>query len=239
MRVGSRGGPGTEDPSLFTCDNCGLYGLIFQAFDIQNYQLSAPDWMQSARFNVSAKIPEGTTKEQFRLMLRNLLVDRFSLKFHFEKKETQAYDLVVAKNGPKLKESEGAPDPDESVKRQPGGSKIDADGFPVLPPGRVPMTIVLGGGHVTVRHVEETMERLAGTLSGQVHHPVTDATGLKGKYDFDLNYITDSAAPSTIEDAGPNIFRALQEQLGLKLEAKKTMVDILVVDHIEKSPTEN
>jgi uncharacterized protein (TIGR03435 family) len=239
MRIGSRGGPGTEDPSLFTCENCGLNGLIFQAFGIKDYQLSAADWMQSARFNVSAKIPEGTTKDQFHMMMRNLLIDRFKLKFHYEKKQMQAYDLVVAKNGPKLKESEGSPDPDESLKREPGGPKIDAEGFPILPHGRVPMAIMLGSGHVATRHVEETMERLAATLSAQVHHPVSDVTGLSGKYDFTLNYIADSAAPSTTDDTGPNIFTALQEQLGLKLESKKNIVDVLVIDHIEKTPTEN
>jgi uncharacterized protein (TIGR03435 family) len=71
-----------------------------------------------------------------------------------------------------------------------------------------------------------------------VGRPVSDATGLKGKYDFILRWLDDHGRQST-DDNGPNIFEALQAQLGLKLESKKTMVDTLVVDHIEKTPTEN
>jgi uncharacterized protein (TIGR03435 family) len=238
-RTGSRGGPGTDDPSLFTCERCGLSSLLLRAFDLKDYQLSAADWMKTTRFNISATVPEGATKEQFRLMLRNLLSDRFQLKFHVERKEMQAYDLVIAKNGPRLKESVGPADPDESVPRQPGGPKIDADGFPILPPGRVPMAIIMQGGHAVARHVEETLEQFAATLSEQVRRPVTDATGLKAKYDFTLNYIIVSLDTPASEESGPSIFRAVQEQLGLKLESKKSMVDILIVDHIEKLPTEN
>ena len=107
MAVFSSGGPGTKDPSRYRCENCALSGLMLDAFPLEEYQISEPEWMQSARFTISAKVPEGATKEQFRLMMQNLLIDRFQLKFHYEKKETQSYELVVLKNGPKMKESEG------------------------------------------------------------------------------------------------------------------------------------
>jgi uncharacterized protein (TIGR03435 family) len=86
VRVGSRGGPGTNDPTLFTCERCSLTGLIRQAFELQDYQISAPDWAQGTRFNISAKIPDGATKEQFRLMMRYLLIDRFKLQSPRRKK---------------------------------------------------------------------------------------------------------------------------------------------------------
>jgi uncharacterized protein (TIGR03435 family) len=235
VRVGSHGGPGTNDPGLFTCERCSVFGLIRQAFGIPDYRISGPDWLQATRFNVSAKVPEGATKQQFRMMMRNLLADRFKLKFHYEKKEMQAFDLIVAKNGPKMKESAGPLDPDERPGRLDGGRKMDEEGFVDLPPGRVPM-MMLYEGHATERHAEETMEQLATNLGSQLGRPVTDATGLKGRYDFTLKWIEESAGPST---TGPDIFRALQEQLGLKLESKKGVADMLVVDHIEKAPTEN
>ncbi len=92
MRISARGGPGTNDPGLFQCENCGLSGLVTKAFGIQDFQLSGPDWMQSIRFNVSAKVPMGTTKEQFQLMLQNLLAERFNLSFHRDQKQMQRYE---------------------------------------------------------------------------------------------------------------------------------------------------
>jgi len=234
FRMGSRGGPGTKDPGLFTCENCGIPMLIRQAFELQDYQLSDQVWMRSARFNVSAKIPESATREQFHLMLRNLLTERFNLKFHYEKKEMEAYQLAAAKNGPKMKESATALD------SAPLSSefKMDADGFPILPISRELALMRTADGHTTMRQAETTMEEFAIILTQQLGRPVTDATGLKGKYDFTLKWIEQKAgAPA--DDTGPDLFRALQAQLGLKLESKKSPVEVFVIDHIEKTPTEN
>jgi uncharacterized protein (TIGR03435 family) len=239
MRISVHGGPGTKDPGLYTCENYPLPGLIRDAFGLKEYQLSGPDWMQSTHFMVSAKVPEGTSREQFNLMMQNLLIERFKLAFHREKKEMQAYELVVAKGGPKMKESESPLDPDERPARMTE-RKTDAEGFPVLPPGRAPMMMMLAGGHATARHTAETMEEFAVSLSMLVHKPVTDTTGLSGKYDFILNWIEEGmGGPSATDEAGPTLFRALPEQLGLRLESKKGMVEILVVDHVEKTPTAN
>ncbi len=183
--------------------------------------------MQSAGFTVSATIPEGTTKEQFLLMKQNLLIERFKLAFHREQKEMQSYELVVAKGGPKMKESAGPLDPDERPARM-AERKTDAEGFPVLPPGRVPMMMMLAGGRASARYVAETMEQFAVSVSMLVHKPVADGTGLTGKYDFMLNWISEGAGPSIGDETGPTLFRALPEQLGLKLEAKKGLVEVLV-----------
>jgi uncharacterized protein (TIGR03435 family) len=237
LRIGSRGGPGTNDPGLFTCERCGVLILLRQAFDLEDYQISGPDWMRAARFNISAKVPEGASREQFRIMLRNLMTERFKLQSHRETKEVQVYDLVVAKNGPKMKESTGPLDADERPGRLTE-RKLDADGFVILPPGRLPMAMMYEG-RASSRHAEETMAELALSLSTEIGHPITDATGLKAKYDFTLNYIMETDGPPAADVTGPNIFRALQEQLGLKLEPKKGSVEVLVIDHIEKIPTDN
>jgi uncharacterized protein (TIGR03435 family) len=233
LNVSYHGGPGTDDPGLFSCENCEIWGLIDQAFELKAYELTGPPWMRTTRLIISAKIPPGTTKEQFRLMLQNLLIDRFKLTFHREKKEMPTYDLVVAKNGPKLKESTTPSEPLPASQ-----SKIDADGFPIVPPGPGSGRMAMAGRKTAQRFVDAPMSQLAAQLAGAARRPVHDATGLTGKYDFTLKWVMDWGGPPTADDS-PTIFEALQEQLGLKLEPRKSMVDTLVVDHIEKIPTEN
>jgi uncharacterized protein (TIGR03435 family) len=238
---GSRmsGGPGTKDPGLFTCDNASLVELLLAAYDLPWYRLSGPPWMNMTRFNISARIPEGTTIEQFKLMQQNLLLDRFKMTFHHEQKQLPAYDLVVAKNGPKLKEAEPAPPEDADGPKPPRPArKLDKDGFPILPPGRAWITDMEGPRWVQ-RFTDATMEDLGRYVASMVGQPVDDATGLKGKYDFILKWLNQRGRRPSDDDTGPNIFEALQAQLGLKLESKKTLVDVLVIDHIEKMPTEN
>lgn len=239
MSVSMRGGPGTDDPSLFACKNCALSGLILKAFDLQPYQLSGPDWllsvgMQSTRFMVSAKIPPGASKEQFRLMLQNLLAERFKLTVHHSQKEMSVFNLVVAKNGPKFKEYVEIPQDDDAA-RQNGPLKKNDEGFPILPPGKG-FSMAIMNDRAALRSGGGTMEELAVNLSNQLHQPVHDDTGLQGKYDIVMTWVP---GEPKAEDPGPSIFQALKDQLGLKLESKKGMVDILVVDHLEKTPTEN
>jgi len=235
------GGPGTKDPGLFTCEGVDLASVVMHAFEIRWVQLSGPAWMRSTRFNISAKIPEGTTKEQFRLMQQNLLVERFKMTFHREQREMQSYGMVVAKGGPKLKESPDTPpagDPNE-YKPPPGPVKKDKEGFPVIPTEDPrPMMSAIDGPRWVQRFDRRSMEQLARYVETLVDQPVEDETGLKGKYDFTLKWINNRGRRSN-DDFGPTIFEALQAQLGLKLESKKSMVDVLVVDHIEKTPTEN
>jgi uncharacterized protein (TIGR03435 family) len=234
MRVGMSGGPGTLDPGRFTTQNFDLTNLITVAYDIPYYRISAPDWLREARFDIVARVPDGATKEQFRVMLRNLLTERFKLVLHYEKKEMQVYELTVAKNGPKLQESTGDPAP------TPPGTRsertLGPDGFPVLPPGRFPWTSMIAG-KARQRFAATSMGDLAENLSLQLSQPVTDSTGLKAKYDFTLFW--DYQNLSDPNATGPALVGALQEQLGLKLTSTKAPVDTLVIDHIEKTPTEN
>jgi uncharacterized protein (TIGR03435 family) len=278
IRIGMGGGPGTKDPGRYTCSFCNLQMLMTQAYDVAGYQLTIPAALNEGRFEVTAKVPEGATKEQFKLMLQNLLAERFKMTVHREKKEVPVYELTVAKGGPKMKESEPEPpkdltkadDPPPPPPPPPGGRpEIAADGFPVWPkpvPGR-PM-MFMGPGRARMQATAESMEELAKMLGNQVGKPVTDATGLAGKYDFTLTWDgardifgfagglpppppgpgagpgaaaaggTPLAGASDLETQ-PTIFAAVQSQLGLKLEQKKGQVDVIVVDHAEKAPTEN
>jgi uncharacterized protein (TIGR03435 family) len=214
---------------------------------VKDFQISGPDWMNSTRFDVVAKLPANTTREQVPQMLQALLADRFKLTLHRDKKEMPVYVLVVGKNGPKLKESEdqGAPPPGAG----PGG------------PGQRGM-VQMGRGRLTANR--STVSGFADVLSRQMDRPVVDTTGIKGNYDITLEWTPDERqrmnfmpggggpppgaeehaapranAPDSPTSAGPTIFVAVQEQLGLKMEAKKNPVEILVIDHVEKVPTEN
>lgn len=259
--VRATGIPGSRfgnDPGRFTAENFSLANLITMAYEIPHYRLSAPGELNMVMFNIEARMPVDTTKEQFQVMLRNLLVERFGLKVHWESRQMEMYELVVAKNGPKLKEAALDPpsDADEASPPRPAGPpgppKRGPDGFPIPPPGNQRWMAIMNGKGVMRGHNESAAE-MAAMFSNQVGHPVTDGTGLKGKYDYTVYWSTsagrampappptaDGAARPPVDDAdGPSLFAALQEQLGLKLEAKKGQVQVLIVDHVEKTPTEN
>jgi uncharacterized protein (TIGR03435 family) len=245
--VGCYGGPGTNDPSLFVCQNINLSYIVTVAYGIANWQFSAPDWMSSTRFDLRATVQEGATKEGLRVMLQNLLADRFKLSVHHESREIQRYELKVAKGGPKFKEA--APSEAKAPDSAPASAfppKFDTNGCPVVDPR--------GGGIFTPTKArwywpDTMMERLTSMLLAQVRGPVADLTGLDGKYTIDLCWTPENrvrpSAPGSYpaalpsEPSGPTLQQALQDQLGLRLESKKGPIDFLVVDHAEKSPTEN
>jgi len=227
MRVGWRGGPGTNDPELFTAENVSLSRLITRAYDLKANQITPPEWMGIERYNLRAKLRPGVTEEQFRLMLQNLLAERVRLQVHWETKETPAFDLVVAKAGPKFKEAATTPSP----ARFP-------EGYPGLPPGEETTGITQRGRTVFRAH-GEAMERIADLFSAYLRFPVKDATGLRGKYDFTLYWVQNPNVLPPDADTGPTLSEALQDQLGLKLETTRGSLRILVIDHAEKIPTDN
>jgi len=257
MRVSANGGPGSKNPGRWTCENMSLSNLVSNAFELRPFPLNAPDWTNTERFNINAKVPEGATKEQFRQMMQNMLIERFGLKFHRESKEMQGFELVVGKNGPKFKESEPEKPKDPNAEAPPGPGfpqrpAIGKDGFPEMPPG-VQGTIMMNG-RARQQWVRAGMDNLATNLSYQAGKPVSDGTGLKGKYDFALFWVTSNGPPPPPPPAGaaggdiltpasdvsgPTLFTAIQEQLGLRLEAKKVTIEIFAIDHIEKTASEN
>ena len=121
-----------------------LGNLIATAYNIMHFQLTGPDWMQNQRFEVVAKVPEGSTKEQLFLMLQNALAERFKLAIHHEMKDMQKYELTVPKNGAKLKASESDPGPRSADPPDPTPPKVDKNMYPVLKLGQAGTMIMNG-----------------------------------------------------------------------------------------------
>lgn len=214
-----------------------MHSLIQEAYGIyeNNRILAEPSWVTAQKYDVQAKVDDADEPSlssldlhQRRRMLQALLADRFMLAAHPENRDRAVYALVVAKNGPRLEETK----PDS------------------VPPGMIKGT---GGlvrrsvpGKLTVEWV--TMGSLAQMLTQYVDRLVVDKTGLTAHYDFKLAWTPDESAPTSLGAAntsampaappGPSIFTALQEQLGLKLEAQKAPVEVIVIDHVEL-PSEN
>jgi uncharacterized protein (TIGR03435 family) len=248
--IGCSGGPGTTDPGMWRCSNVPLAFLISNAYGLQPYQFTTANSCCQARFDITAKVPARTTKEQFQRMQQNLLVQRFKLGLRHEQKEMAIYELTVGEKGPKMKES--APDA-TSAPEEPWTTpkfSMDKDGYPAFPAGRGGLAGM--NGHYRWTGGDLSMQEIVKTLSGQLGRLVVDATGLKGKYDIDMTWTIDLAwvmesaglrdQISAMPDNGPNgptLIRAVRDQLGLQLISKKGSGDIVVVDHVAKVPIEN
>jgi uncharacterized protein (TIGR03435 family) len=221
-------GSGNVDVSFndgnFDASNVSLRMMILNAYQLEENQLEGlPKWADSDRFDIKAKVVEpdpvvmkNLTVEQRHSMLDAVLAERFGLKFHREKKVLPVYEMVVGKSGPKFKEM--APEEEASGKATNG---------------------VRAGG-MSIHNTEMTavgvpLSSLAAQLSHTVQRIVIDKTGLAGKYDLQLKWTADDAKPSAdsgADAAPPDIFTALQEQLGLKLQPGKAEVDMFVVDQV-------
>ena len=222
-------------PDGVTLTNIQLQSVVSGAYGIKRDLISGgPNWVGSMGFDIQAKVTgddtkafEKLTEEQKNAMLRALLADRFRLKAHVEPKILPIYELVVAKNGPRMKASAPeTPDPDAK-------------------PGEVPKRHGMMHMSPFALQVQDyDIATLATQLGYIVQRTVVDKTNLTGKYDFDLKWTPDGqmagagAGPDAGEAAAPSIFTALQEQLGLKLVPSKGSVQTLAIDHVEM-PTEN
>jgi|SRR5665213_191388 len=208
-------------------------GFTFQALVAAAYSLTpraisgGPAWTDSDRYDILASTPGGVQPklDDQMAMLRKLLTDRFQLTFHREPKELPIFAITVAKGGPKLRES-------------------------TAPPGTLPELINTiypeekGGVHVTLPARNATIMQFAAMMQRTVlDRAVVDQTGLSGTYDFDLEWTPDENQfggnlPHSAESAKPSLFVAMQEQLGLRLDATKGLVSALVIDRVER-PSEN
>ncbi len=266
------GGPGSSDPERLTLHQYTVQQLILWAYDLKDFQLSGLDkippaeeipipWIQFDTFDITAKVPPGAAKRDVGLMLQHMLAERFGLKVHFEKKETQTYNLVIAKAGTKIKNALGltvsseVSDPNDDKPRKPFDPSAplpriekDKNGFPIIPKDTVVTGAGIEGRRRQIFH-KETMESLVTWLSGvqSIGRPVMDATGLKDEYDFSLYWTQEElhwvdgvrVPPPADPIGGPSIFQALEQQVGLKLEQSKRQLDTLVVDHIDRTPNSN
>ena len=200
-------------PGSVIMRNISLRGCVKWAYRVMEYQVSGPEWMGFERFDISAKAGDAVGEDQLRLMMQTLLHDRFGLALHHETKEMQAYALVVAKGGPKFRES-----------AEEGEMDFQPD-----------------KGRMAVKVARAQVGMLADILYNVLHAPVIDQTGLKGRYDVTIDigkYILDKP-PDSAMDITAMLINGLQEELGLKLESKKMPLDLLVVDRVEKKPVEN
>jgi uncharacterized protein (TIGR03435 family) len=236
----ARGGPGTPDPGQITWSYAPLKSLLMTAFDVKAYQISGPAWMATERYDIIAKVPEGATKEQVNVMWQNLLAERFGVVLHHDPREFQVEELVPAKGGSKLKDTVE----DLNAPLPPGPPRMKNG--ELLSPGVV--ATIYPGQNAKVHTVAraQPISQLTAMLSNQLNHPVLDKTGLTGKYDFTIDYTArgfgppspDPPADNTSEPE-PDIAAAVQQQLGLRLVAGKAKIDVLVIDKVEKVPTDN
>jgi len=215
-----------EDKAQARFTSIPLKRLIQFAYQVYPFQVSGPGWLDDIHFDISAKYPPNTKDEDRPLMLRTLLEDRLKLAAHRESKEMPGYALVVAKGGFKLK-------PAEPV----------APGAPVpFRLGAIPPGLDLQGGfrNSTLLAKKTSMASLAYLVTRLWDQMVVDKTGLNGVYDFELRWNNDDHNPVPSDgDSLPSLFTALQETLGLRLQAEKVPVEMIVVGHVERVPTDN
>ncbi len=230
-----------------TMTNLALRRLILIAYGVQDYQLSGdPPWIDSDHYDIQAKTDGNTSVQEMEgPMLQALLEDRFKMKIHRETRQLPVYELKVAKGGAKLqpaKEGSCTPylvelPPPASA---PGASRPTYCGARIAVEG---LNRTLDGKGVSMEVLATNLSRTYNSVLGR---NVIDETGLTGTFDIRLKWAIEplssgppapGSAPAA-EPTAPSVFTALQEQLGLKLEAAKGPVEVLVIDHIEK-PTEN
>jgi uncharacterized protein (TIGR03435 family) len=248
------GGPGTSAPGQISFSGASLKGLILAAYGVKAYQLSAPAWMATERFDIVAKAPEGTTRAQVRSMLQRLLAERFGLQLHHESQELPGYELQIAKEGLKLKPPAAivsqADKAQESVLLQGATDRMP----PRISEGKAIYwdrslgygILLLPSGLFRAVGVSQTMAEIVTLCELRSQISIVDKTGLTVRYDYSFDYAPDppanpqdAASIPTATDPGPDFVTAFQKQLGFKLEKKKLPFDVLVVDRADKVPVEN
>jgi uncharacterized protein (TIGR03435 family) len=209
--------------NLLTVDS-SLGDLMVFAYSVQMKQIiGAPDWIEKDRYDIVATPDrEGTpTAEQVRIMVRKLLADRFQLKFHHDKRELSAFVLTVGKDGPKLRPA------------QPNGN-LHGIGMQPAKTGTL-----LFANNAPITAFTSFLQSLV------FDRPVVDQTGLTGRYDLTVTFTPDDSLfngrplgfpkPDEGVEPAPGLFDAIQQQLGLKLTKEKAQVDVLAIDHVERT----
>jgi uncharacterized protein (TIGR03435 family) len=228
------------DDGMVDLPNISLMNLISMAYETNQDYITGPGWLESQNFSVTAKLPAGSSKSQVPAMLQRMLADRFKLEAHHSEKVQPVYLLTLGKQGRKFKESADTRTDAKKSEGRPGAVLARS------------ITMAELAQSLTMRAKRGAMMQAAGAgrddSQRDIDLPVVDQTGLSGTYDIDLVWDSPMAgrggrggalAPSNPQAApAADIFKAL-EAVGLKLEQAKRAFDILVVDHVEKVPTEN
>jgi uncharacterized protein (TIGR03435 family) len=218
IKANHSGSDGSNSPRLTNgrlwAENTTLKQIVQVAYDLSALRITGPDWLDSDRFDLTGIAPHGVPDTELMAMLQALLKERFLLAAHRATREMPVYDMVVAKDGLKLAPYDPA--------------------HPLVPPPRNgAASTIVGTG---------TMPQLANMLTRSAGRPVLDKTGLEGRFAYALTFSPLAAQPASDSGAelGPlDLFAAVQQQLGLKLEPKKDTIEILIVDHAERVPSEN
>jgi len=197
----------------FRASNITLRQALAAGYGLAQRRIIGPDWLDSDRFDFLEKATEGVSDTEVEPLLQALLNERFHLAAHVERREMPVYNLVVAK----------------------GGVKMPV--YPARDPARKesnPRGVATMRGTVTTAKIAEILSNAAG-------RPVLDETGLQERFDFVLNYLpfATQVAGTAPEFAPPDLFTAVQQQLGLRLDPGKASIDVIVVDHMERTPSDN
>jgi uncharacterized protein (TIGR03435 family) len=196
-----------------TAQNATLKMILQAAYGLSALQINGPGWLEADRYDLEAKSPQGVPDTEMMPMLQSLLKVRFQLMAHRETREMPVYDLIVGKDGLKI-------------------SLFDPSHIPPTPPRNGAASLIIGA---------MTMSQLAAQMTPAAGRPVVNKTGLEGRYFCAVSFSPLSAeATGSGTDPRPlDIFAAVQQQLGLKLEPNKGPLEVLTVDHAERVPTEN
>lgn len=250
----------TANGGLLSATNFPLVTYIFFAYNLLGNQAQflvpqLPGWVMTDHFDIQARVTGSPTKDQMRLMMRSLLADRFKLAIHNEKRDVPVLAFVLlkpGKTGPELQRhpadapcetsieptSPAHPVPDLFSQKVPGGFPAVCNSIIGVPPS-VPGRSRLGGRNVTIGFMADMFSQRV-----DLGRPMIDTTGLTGTFDFLLEFTPESrvATPpgtnAAADPDGPSFEQALRDQLGLKLESRKSSMDVMIVDHIEH-PSEN
>jgi uncharacterized protein (TIGR03435 family) len=230
---GLTGGPGTSSPTR-TNMHSSVHWLLWEAFGLPSYAFVNTNKVPDDKYDFAAVVPEGATRAEFRAMLRNLLVERFHLRYHRETRELPLYELRVAPGGPKLKRTVNEPPESNalSVTRTP-------DGCLTFPRGL--NTPFYGNGpKFSLQRVHTTMDEFAAALENEwLHIPVANLTGLTGQYDFYLCFDARRETPANDEPLDPPLDQSLRDQLGLVLRQGKGPHEVIVIDSFDREATPN
>jgi len=232
----------SNDPGRIHYSNLALRDLISMAYRVKTYQVEGPAWIDNTRFEVDAKLPDGVPDQYVPEMLQTMLAERFKLEIHRETKDHGILALVEAKGGAKLKPAENP------IAESPGPGRGQ---------GQIQVRVDNEGAHLTASSA--TLVSVADIVSRFTEQPVMDKTGIDGQYDFDLVVSPEALRPGRASsgpvsapppDGGasgpaasasqrPGTFYEAFGKYGLKLDPRKAAMPIVVVDHMEKTPTEN
>jgi uncharacterized protein (TIGR03435 family) len=243
----------TPNGGRFHATNFPLVTYIVFAYNLLGNQIQAlapqlPRWATTDGFDIEARAAGNPTKDQMRLMMRSLLADRFKFAIHTEAREVPVLAFTLAKSGklgPQLRPHAGNTScqtdpsaaaanqvPDGFFEKIPGGFPAICNGILGVPPS-APGRSRLGGRNVTIAFMADMFAQRVSP-----GRPMIDATGLTGTFDFLIEFVPDSQTPPAPPDDGPTFEEALQDQLGLKMQSRKSEMQMIVVDHIER-PTPN